>query len=64
MPHERVGGFPPPDNREEIGKFLRHAFPLGLGSFEGLTGLFADNGKGGPALGTYTHFLDEVSRER
>ena len=64
MLHERVGGSPPPDNREEIGKSLRHAFPLGLGSFEGLTSPFADKDLGDPALGTNAHFLDEVSREQ
>ena len=51
MLHERIGGFPPPpDTREEIGKFLRHAFPLGLRSFEGLTSLLANEETGGPAL--------------
>lgn len=48
MTHERVGGFPqPPDSREVVGKLLRQAFPLGLGSFEGLTSLVE---RGGPAL--------------
>ena len=33
MTRELIGGFPAANDREEIGRFLRHAIPLGLGSF-------------------------------
>lgn len=33
MTRELIGGFAAADNREQMGRFLRHAFPLGLGSF-------------------------------
>lgn len=33
---ELIGGFPAADGREQMGQFLRHAFPLGLGSFKEL----------------------------
>jgi hypothetical protein len=36
MTRELIGGFPAVDGREQMGQFLRHAFPLGLGSFEEL----------------------------
>jgi hypothetical protein len=28
-----LGTYPTADEREQMGRFLRHAFPLGLGSF-------------------------------
>lgn len=31
--HEIIGAHPAPDNREQMGRFLRHAFPLGVESF-------------------------------
>lgn len=62
MLHERIGGFePPPDDREEIGKFLRHAFPLGLESFEGLPSEI-DAG-GDLVLENYARSLDQGRRE-
>jgi hypothetical protein len=33
MTRELIGGYPAADGREQIGRFLRYAFPLGLGSF-------------------------------
>jgi hypothetical protein len=55
--HERIGGFsPPPDDREEIGKFLRRAFPLGLASFEGITSQI-EKEVGDAALRTYARTL-------
>ncbi len=33
MTRELIGGYPAADVREQMGRFLRHAFPLGLGSF-------------------------------
>ena len=63
MLHERIGEFSPPsDGREEIGKFLRRAFPLGLASFEGITSQL-EMEVGDAALGTYARTLDAVSRE-
>jgi hypothetical protein len=61
--HERIGEFSPPsDGREEIGNFLRRAFPLGLASFEGITSQL-EMEVGNAALGTYARTLDAVSRE-
>ena len=34
--HEPITKYPAADDREQIGDLLRHAFPLGLGSFMGL----------------------------
>jgi hypothetical protein len=31
--HELIGEYPTADDREQMGRFLRHAFPLGLGLF-------------------------------
>jgi len=31
--HELIGEYPAADDREQMGRFIRHAFPLGLGSF-------------------------------
>lgn len=40
MTRELIGGYAAADDREQMGRFLRHAFPLGLGSFaEVLKGL-------------------------
>jgi len=36
MTRELIGDFPAADGREQMGQFLRHAFPLGLGSFKEL----------------------------
>lgn len=33
MAHELIGGYPAADRREQIGRFLRHVFPLALESF-------------------------------
>ena len=33
MTHELIGEYPAADDREQMGRFIRHAFPLGLGSF-------------------------------
>ena len=57
MLRERIGGWPTqPHDREEIGRFLRHAFPLGLASFQGL---IEDQEMGDPELGAYARFLSE-----
>jgi hypothetical protein len=31
--HELIGEYPATDDREQMGRFLRHVFPLGLRSF-------------------------------
>jgi hypothetical protein len=31
--NELIGRYPATDDREQIGRFLRFAFPIGLGSF-------------------------------
>ena len=36
MTHELIEEYPPADDLDHIGRVLRHAFPLGLGSFAGL----------------------------
>ena len=33
MTRELIGGFPAANDREQIGRFLRYAFPLGPASF-------------------------------
>lgn len=33
MARELIGGHAAANDREQMGRFLRHAFPLGLGSF-------------------------------
>ena len=33
MTRELIGGFPASNHREQMGRFLRYAFPLGLESF-------------------------------
>lgn len=33
MPLELLEEYPATDDREQMGRLLRHAFPLGLGSF-------------------------------
>lgn len=33
MTRELIGGYAAANDREQMGRFLRHAFPLGLGSF-------------------------------
>lgn len=38
MIHELIGRYPAADDREQMGRFLRHAFPLGTESFSGLVG--------------------------
>jgi hypothetical protein len=45
MIHELIGRYPAPDDREQLGRFLRHAFPLGVESFGALaTGCDLDRG--------------------
>lgn len=41
-----IGGFPAANDREQMGQFLRHAFPLSLGSFEELLGSLESDEKG------------------
>ena len=36
MRRELTNEYPTADDREQMGRILRHAFPLGLGSFTGL----------------------------
>lgn len=38
MIHELISRYPAADDREQMGRFLRHAFPLGTESFSGLVG--------------------------
>jgi len=45
MTRELIGGFPAANDREQMGRFLRHAFPLGLGSFKELLGSLEDQEK-------------------
>ena len=33
MTHKLIGDYPAANDREQMGRFLRHAFPLGLGLF-------------------------------
>lgn len=33
MTYKLIGEYPAADDREQMGRFLRHAFPLKLGSF-------------------------------
>jgi hypothetical protein len=44
MTDDLIGGYPAANDREQLGRFLRHAFPLGLESFSGLV---CKNGKSG-----------------
>jgi hypothetical protein len=62
MLHEHIGGFPP-DGREEFGKFLRHAFPIGLASFEGLASAI-DEETGNSVLEIYARSLTNNGREQ
>jgi hypothetical protein len=43
MTHELIGGYAAADDHEEMGRFLRHAFPLGLESFAGLVSKSGEN---------------------
>jgi len=36
MTRELIGGYPAADDREQMGRFLRYAFPLEFDSFSGL----------------------------
>ena len=63
MLHERIGGFPP-DGREDFGRFLRHAFPLGLASFEGLSSEIDDEEVGNSVLETYARSLAKKSSKQ
>jgi hypothetical protein len=36
MTHELIGGYAAASDREQMGRFLRYAFPLDLESFNGL----------------------------
>jgi hypothetical protein len=51
MDHELIGEFPAADDREQMGRFLRQAFPLGLGSFAELLCALKDD----DASGNGTH---------
>jgi hypothetical protein len=42
MTPELIGGYPAADGREQMGRFLRHAFPLGLRSFTELLEILND----------------------
>jgi hypothetical protein len=45
MTRELIGGFPAANDREQIGRFLRYAFPVGLESFKELPGRPTDGEK-------------------
>jgi hypothetical protein len=47
MNHELIGEYPAADDREQMGRFLRQAFPLGLGSFGELLCALMDNDASG-----------------
>lgn len=50
MNHELLGEYPATDDRDQMGRFLRHAFPLGLGSFaELLSALDGEQASGNPS---------------
>ena len=51
MNHELIGKYPAADDREQMGRFLRQAFPLGLGSFVELLSALKDK----DASGNSTH---------
>lgn len=55
--HELIGEYPATDGREQMGRLLRYAFPLGLGSFAEFPSVL----KGEETSGNTTR---EVSRER
>jgi hypothetical protein len=40
--HELIQEYPAADERGQIGRLLRHAFPLGLGQFAELLGAIRD----------------------
>ena len=44
MTHELIGGYPATDGHEQMGRFLRYAFPLGLKSFAGLVSKSSEHG--------------------
>lgn len=43
MKHELIGGYVAANDREQMGRFLRHAFPLGVGSFTELLKVLNDD---------------------
>ena len=43
MNHDLMGGVPSADDREQMGRFLRYAYPLSLRSFSELTGSRRDH---------------------
>ena len=50
MIHELIGEYPAADDREQMGRFMRYAFPLGLGSFADLpTALKGEEASGNTA---------------
>jgi len=49
MTRELIGEYPAANGREQIGRFLRHAFPLGLGSFSELLSVLNNDEHGKPA---------------
>ena len=50
MNHELIGEYPAVDNREQVGRFLRQAFPLGLGSFVELLSALKDKDASGNTM--------------
>jgi len=42
MTDELIGGYAAANDREQMGRFLRHAFPLGVGSFAELLAVLKD----------------------
>ncbi len=43
MARELIGEYPAANDREQMGRFLRYAFPLGLGSFSELLNVLNDH---------------------
>ncbi|HEX5237953.1 MAG TPA: hypothetical protein VFW39_05765 [Sphingomicrobium sp.] len=48
MTRELIGGFPAANDREQMGRFLHYAFPLGPGSFEELLGRLEEEKRAKP----------------
>lgn len=53
MTRELIGGFPVAHEREQMGRFLRHAFPLGLGLFKELLGSLEEDERVKPRSDDY-----------
>ena len=53
MTYKLIGEYPAADDREQMGRFLRHAFPLGLGLFKELLGSLEEDERVKPRSDDY-----------